>query len=154
VNDIKIKSIYETVRVDIGISQSSFYDLLSSRRKAYSLETKLNLIAPFLRDNMIDFRLCRFQEGIERMDRTWRKAMREAEMYLNSWIAGQRIERGEPGRLISNVDYYIQARTMVNDGTARSFRDAARQIAQQTREKPETVRKKIQRGKHQSGDNL
>jgi len=155
VNDIRIKSFYETVRGDIGISQSSFYDLLSPRRKTYSLETKLKLIDRFLSENRIDFRLCedRFQEGIASLRSTWQEAMREAGMYVDSWIAGQRIERGEPGPLTSNLGYYVQARAMVNDGTAASYRDAARQIAGQTGEKPETVRKKMQRGKHESGDN-
>lgn len=156
VNDIRIKSIYERLREDIGIGQSSFYDLLSSRRRVYSLETKLNLIDPFLRENRIDFRLCedRIQEGIAGMVRTWREAMREVGMYVDSWIAGQRIDRGEPIRLTSNLSYYIQARAMVNDGTTASYRDASRQIAEQTGEKPETVRKKIQRGKLESGDNF
>ena len=155
VRDFTIKSVYEMVRDHIGINQSSFYNILKGQRK-YSLNTKLKLIAPFLRKDRIDFSLCeqRFQEGIAIMARTWREAMREAEMYIDSWIAGQRIKRGEPGRLISNVDYYVQARAMVNNGTAGSYRDAARQIAEQTREKPETVRKKMQRGKHESGDNL
>jgi hypothetical protein len=154
VNDFKIKSTYEIVKGDIGISKSSFYNILKGQRK-YSLKTKLKLIDPFVRNNRIDLRLCedRFQEGTARMTRIWREAMREAEMYVDSWIAGQRIERGEPGRLMSNTDYYIQARAMVNNGTAGSYRGAARQIAEQTREKPETVRKKMQRGKHESGDN-
>jgi hypothetical protein len=154
VKDFKIKSTYEIVKADIGISKSSFYNILKGQRK-YSLKTKLKLIDPFVRNNRIDLRLCedRFQEGTARMTRIWREAIRESEMYVDSWIAGQRIERGEPGRLISNTDYYIQARAMVNNGTAGSYRDAARQIAEQTREKPETVRKKMQRGKHESGDN-
>lgn len=156
VKDFKTKNIYEMVRDDIGISQSSFYDLLSRRRKPYSLETKLNLIAPFLSENRVDYRLCeqRFQQGIERMTRTWREAIREAEMYVNAWIAGQRIDKGEPGRLISNADYYIRARAMIEKGKAKNISDASRKIAEQTGQIPETVRKKINRGKSQSWDRI
>jgi len=152
---LRVKDIYEKVKDDIGISQSSFYDLLSPRRKHYSLRTKLKLIDRFLRENRIDFSQYEgiFQQGIARMTRVWQEAMREAGMYVDSWLAGQRIERGEPGRLTSNVDYHIRARAMVNDGTAASHRDASRQLAEKTGEKPETVRKKMQRGKHESGDN-
>ena len=152
---LRVKDIYEKVKDDIGISQSSFYDLLSPRRKHYSLRTKLKLIDRFLSENRIDFSQYegRFQQGIARMTRVWQEAMREAGMYVDSWLAGQRIERGEPGRLTSNVDYHIRARAMVNDGTAASHRDASRQLAEKTGEKPETVRKKMQRGKHESGDN-
>jgi len=156
VSDFKIKSIYEKLRNDIALSLSSFYDLLSPRRKAYSVEIKLNLIAPFLSENRIDFRLCEdsFQEGITRMRRTWREGVREAEMYVNSWIAGERIRRGEPGRLTSNVDYYMRARAMIDTGTAKNVSDASRKIAEETGEKPETIRKKINRGKSESWDNF
>jgi hypothetical protein len=53
-----------------------------------------------------------------------------------------------------NIDYYDQAQAMVNAGTAKSERDASKQIAQVTGEKPETVRKKVQRGKNESGDKV